>query len=292
MQTLRIALEKPIVFYPQLAKALGGINEALFWQQCYYWSDKTKRTDGFFYKTQEEFTKEISLSDYQQKRIRTKLVELGVLHEKRIKANGAPTIHYMVDVEAMQKILDVQFRKIRNSSSEKLGIPITENTNRDLVPNGTDADAPHQKQNENKSSHSDSGEPTEQAAADPAAAPTTKKLFYDVTKAYRLPITNHSHISKWCKDLDTTFGEQKSKKYLNLLLARNLNQEREQNQFVPTLNTPFDIVAKAMKIVHYYRNSLPVKPANDMSAILERERIQEEEAERIRNGGDFNDEKN
>ena len=36
----RILSDRPIAFHPELARAFGGINEALFFQQIAYWSDK------------------------------------------------------------------------------------------------------------------------------------------------------------------------------------------------------------------------------------------------------------
>jgi hypothetical protein len=39
--------ERPIAFYPSLARELGGIPEAIFYQQIYFWQDKGSREDGF-----------------------------------------------------------------------------------------------------------------------------------------------------------------------------------------------------------------------------------------------------
>lgn len=88
-------MSKPIAFYPELSRELGGDPiAALFYQQLYYWSNKGKRSDGFIYKTKEEIEYETTLNRYQQDKARNKLVKLGWLEIKKIKANGSPTLHY------------------------------------------------------------------------------------------------------------------------------------------------------------------------------------------------------
>lgn len=85
---------KPIAFYPQLALELGDIASAIYYQQLYYWSDKGAREDGFIYKTMKEIEEETTLTRDQQDRIKKNLIKLGWLEVKKIKANGAPTLHY------------------------------------------------------------------------------------------------------------------------------------------------------------------------------------------------------
>lgn len=87
-------MKKPIAFYPDLAIALGGISEAIYYQQLYFWGDKGKRSDGFIYKSKKEIQDETTLTRDQQDRIREKLVKGGWLEVKNLKANNAPTLHY------------------------------------------------------------------------------------------------------------------------------------------------------------------------------------------------------
>lgn len=125
----------------------------------------------------------------------------------------------------------------------------------------------------------------DEATTKPKAEDEVKKMFYQVVKQYNLTVLNHNHVSGWCTKLKATFNEERSKKYLKLLLVRDLNAERSTHEFVPTLNRPLDIVDKAAKIIRYYNDNRRPAAAPDMNATLERERRQEEEAERIRNGG-------
>lgn len=98
---------KAVVFYPHLAKELGGVREALYFQTLVYWSDKTSRKDGFFYKTQEEIEEETTISVRHQRNILNKLIKLGYLKTKLLKANGAPTLHYQVLKTISIKTVDV-----------------------------------------------------------------------------------------------------------------------------------------------------------------------------------------
>lgn len=88
-------LERPIAFYPFLARELGDIESAIYYQQILYWSDKGSREDGYIYKTVKEIEEETTLTKKQQSRIRKKLIKLGWLEVKKKKANGAPTLHYL-----------------------------------------------------------------------------------------------------------------------------------------------------------------------------------------------------
>ena len=124
---MKIELGKPVSFHPHLAKALGGIKEALFIQQIYFWSDKGKRQDGFIYKTTEDIEEETTIKKRTQYTLRQKLEKMGVLETKLIKANGVPTLHYKVAEPMLQKLLDGCGNNCRTHSA-KVAEPITEST--------------------------------------------------------------------------------------------------------------------------------------------------------------------
>ncbi len=126
-QKLYLNLEKPVSLHPQLVKLFGDINQALFWQQIYYWSDKGQDPDGWIYKNKKELEEETTLSRHQQDRARKKLEERGYLETKIKKANGSPTLHYKVDIGKVRNLL-MEKRETYYSISEKLTIPYTENT--------------------------------------------------------------------------------------------------------------------------------------------------------------------
>lgn len=124
---------KPIAFYPDLARLLGNIEAAIYYQQLYYWSDKGSREDGFIYKTKDEIEEETTLSRFQQDRCRKQLEENGWLETKLVRANGHPTVHYRctykIEVSISKKLAN---GKVRNLLIEKRETSeyITENTQR------------------------------------------------------------------------------------------------------------------------------------------------------------------
>ncbi len=121
----RVLSDRPIAFHPELARAFGGINEALFFQQIAYWSDKGDDPE-WIYKSQVELEAETCLSAYQQKQARDHLKRLGVLQDAR---RGVPArLYYRIDWDATFRFLetanldssaDPSFRETANLDSEK-----------------------------------------------------------------------------------------------------------------------------------------------------------------------------
>lgn len=92
-------MAKPIAFYPDLAKELGGdIEAAIYYQQLDFWAGKGGRKDGFIYKSKKDIEDETTLTRDKQDRIRKKLEALGWIETKVMKANGAPTLHFRTKV--------------------------------------------------------------------------------------------------------------------------------------------------------------------------------------------------
>jgi hypothetical protein len=77
----------------------GSLDCALFLSQLLYWSDKAGRSDGFIYKSYEDWKTEIHLSEYEVRKAANKLKGLGILETKLKKANGSPTLHYRLDFD-------------------------------------------------------------------------------------------------------------------------------------------------------------------------------------------------
>ncbi len=124
---IKLILEKPIAFYPQLSRALGGVEEAIYFQQLYYWADKGGREDGYIYKTKVEIEEETTLTRRQQDRIRVKFKKMGILEEKLIKAKGAPTLHYKLNIGIVQNVLMEWYERYYSNSTKGTN-PLTENT--------------------------------------------------------------------------------------------------------------------------------------------------------------------
>jgi len=67
--------------------------------QLIYWSDKAGRADGFIYKSYRNWYDEVGASRYAVQKFK----KLPFVISKLIRANGAPTTHYRID---MDKLLD------------------------------------------------------------------------------------------------------------------------------------------------------------------------------------------
>lgn len=104
-EKILIPLERVIAFSPVLSRLFGGVNEAIYFQQLYYWSDKGARDDGWIYKKKVEIEEETTLTRDQQDPIRKKLEKLGYLETRLIKANGAPTLHYKINAQKVNEDL-------------------------------------------------------------------------------------------------------------------------------------------------------------------------------------------
>ena len=81
--------------------------------QMVYWSDRTKRRDGYFYKSYQEWNEELYLSEYQVRRATNKLKSLGLVETSLKKANGAPTLHYKVDTKEVSEWI---LKKLKNGN--------------------------------------------------------------------------------------------------------------------------------------------------------------------------------
>lgn len=134
--------QKNIISFPVVyLKVTEDLNTALLLNQLVFWSDKSKRTDGFFYKTYGEWQEEIYLSEYQVRRSIKKLKELNVVETKLKKANGSPTLHYRVLMNNLSDSIlkNVQIgilRNLRNEtevSPETLTDDYTDNYNIDIL---------------------------------------------------------------------------------------------------------------------------------------------------------------
>ena len=100
-ELLRI-IGKPIAYYPQLAKPLGGVNASLLFGHFFYWHDKGRSELGV-YRTADEIEVETGLSRDEQRTARRKLRERGVLieTEKRIEHR----IYYKLDLDRFDEII-------------------------------------------------------------------------------------------------------------------------------------------------------------------------------------------
>jgi hypothetical protein len=75
-------------------KYTGDLTTAVLLNQIVFYSDKSKRKDGFFYKTYKEWEEEVCLTERQVRHSIKKLKDKGIIETQLKKANGSPTVHY------------------------------------------------------------------------------------------------------------------------------------------------------------------------------------------------------
>lgn len=106
--------ERNIVIPKTYLEITGDYPTAALLNQLIFWSDKSKRTDGYFYKKYDEWHDELLLSDYQIRRITKKLEEMNFITTALKKANGTPTKHYKINMEEIEKAI---MKKLNNENS-------------------------------------------------------------------------------------------------------------------------------------------------------------------------------
>jgi hypothetical protein len=127
----RISGQSNILTIPRIFIHLtGDIKAALFLSQCVYWSDKTKREDGFFYKCAEEWEEETGLTRTELTGARKRAADY--VETKVMRANGAPTLHYRVDFDKLANSIFMFYENQKTSNSENPQNDLQESSKSDL----------------------------------------------------------------------------------------------------------------------------------------------------------------
>lgn len=142
-----------IAYRPNLARLFGGVIAEVFFEQIFYWQDKSDSELGV-YKTQEELEIETGLSRKEQETARKLLREKGVLIEtyKRLEHR----LYYKIDCDKLDELL-ATLGNVQNEHSPMSESDIREcdkvtfvntrdyntrlHTNTPLPPEGESADA-------------------------------------------------------------------------------------------------------------------------------------------------------
>lgn len=95
--------DQPVAFNKHYVSLGCGINGALMLSQLVYWASRTKSSDGWIYKTHQEWTLETGLTRREQDTARKTLKSLGFLIEKK---QGVPCrVFFRVNHENLYKAL-------------------------------------------------------------------------------------------------------------------------------------------------------------------------------------------
>jgi hypothetical protein len=97
--SLESLLDRPIAFHRCFVTLTGSVPAALMLSQAIYWSRRTRRKDGWFYKSQKEWEDETGLTRREQDSARRSLKTTGFWEEdlRRVPA----TMHFRVNVEKL-----------------------------------------------------------------------------------------------------------------------------------------------------------------------------------------------
>ncbi len=150
---IRLLMDRPVAYRPDLARILGGVKCAVFMCQMLYWTGKGKRADGFIWKTRAELEIETGLTRHEQDGARKKLKALGVMEEKRA---GIPAkMHYRVNLEVLENLISAYYdkqdcQKVANCSAENQQTN-SESTRESTTPHGADTPAPPAEKQEEES---------------------------------------------------------------------------------------------------------------------------------------------
>lgn len=114
-------------------KFTGDLSTAILLNQIVYYSDKSKREDGFFYKSYADWENEICLTERQVRYAANKLKKADLIETKLAKVDGSPTVHYRLDYDKLlDSILtfceDANGRFVRNVSDDLSVSSYTKNT--------------------------------------------------------------------------------------------------------------------------------------------------------------------
>ena len=111
----------------------GDLTTALLLNRIAFYSNKSKRNDGFFYKTYKDWEQEILLTERQVRNSANKLKRIGLIETKIMKANGPPTVHYKLNYDKLVDLIltKCQIRNLQNvrNETDKMPESLTEEYN-------------------------------------------------------------------------------------------------------------------------------------------------------------------
>jgi hypothetical protein len=122
-------LDRPIAYHRIFVDLTGSVTAAVMLSQAVYWSRRTKNAAGWFYKSHVEWTDETGLSRKEQNTARTKLREFDWWQEDKRKANGAPTIHYRINLNGLYRELSALATSSGEIEDEHNTLPDLEQSN-------------------------------------------------------------------------------------------------------------------------------------------------------------------
>jgi hypothetical protein len=94
-------LGNPIVYYPRLAKATGGVAASILFWQLFQWQSKNGNLKPWVRVTIDEIEKETGLTAIEQELARRELVKRSLLKE-RLVTEPFDTLEFCPDIDALE----------------------------------------------------------------------------------------------------------------------------------------------------------------------------------------------
>ncbi len=118
---IAILSSHPIAFHPILAEIGGGATEGLFMSQLLYWRGKEQDSEGWLYKSLEEWKRETCLNRHEIDRARAAWKKLGVLEEKREGVHNR--LFYRLDADRLRELLQSSLPTLAKYSANPGKVP-------------------------------------------------------------------------------------------------------------------------------------------------------------------------
>jgi hypothetical protein len=112
-EIIKSLLDRPVAFHRCFAHLTGNVTSALMLSQAIYWTNRTKNSEGWFWKSREEWFDEIALTRREQETARKRLKGTGFWKEREDKF--AHKLFYRVDLDALIRQLSGLFAQGRKA---------------------------------------------------------------------------------------------------------------------------------------------------------------------------------
>lgn len=123
-------LENPEVYYPKLAKVMGGVTASVFFCKVFKWQSQLKNSQDWVKVTIDELEEETGLNRREQELARSQLIERSLLKERWVSRDNN-TGEFWVDIDALeQRLNEIESANlVNNSAQKKLSIDFQEISN-------------------------------------------------------------------------------------------------------------------------------------------------------------------
>ena len=104
------------VYYPKLAKVMGGATASILFCQLFHWQSQLSHPDQWVRTTLDEIEKETGLSRLEQEWARSQLIERSLLKERFVNGHS-DTLEFWPDIDTLEQRLNDFFQDNYNISA-------------------------------------------------------------------------------------------------------------------------------------------------------------------------------